>query len=150
MLAPQCFNLGNKKGCGLRVPLLQNDLLCFRLIYTTQALKRHIFHSSIQVFEMLTEQERKVGLIYLTSGRLFHYFLFFMLFSHQHAKQAPRFASSAALSSTWSPVHCTWNEKHHVVIIDGRFKEILTWRKLEYVLNVLFYSHFVTPVTRHI
>lgn len=88
--------------------------------------------------------------IYLTSGRLFHYFLFFMLFSHQQAKQAPRFASSAALSSTWSPVHCTWNEKHHVVIIDGRFKEILTWRKLEYVLNVLFYSHFVTPVTRHI
>lgn len=47
-------------------------------------------------------------------------------FSHQHTKQPPLFAASAALSYTSSMVNSTWKEKHHVVLLDARFIQILT------------------------
>lgn len=55
-------------------------------------------------------------------------FFFFLrcTFSHQHTKQSPPFAASAALSYTSSMVNSTWKEKHHVVRLDARFIQILT------------------------
>lgn len=47
-------------------------------------------------------------------------------FSHQHTKQSPPVAASAALSYTSSMVNSTWKEKHHVVLLDARFIQILT------------------------
>lgn len=46
--------------------------------------------------------------------------------SHQHTKQPPPFAASAALSYTSSMVKSTWKEKHHVVTLEARFIQILT------------------------
>lgn len=47
-------------------------------------------------------------------------------FSHQHTKQSPPPAASAALSCTASMVKSTWKEKHHVVPLDARFIQLLT------------------------
>lgn len=73
-------------------------------------------------------QQKWVGCTPIWHQSSFLYILFFLwcTFSHQHTKQSPPFAASTALSCTLSRVNSTWKEKHHVVLLDARFMQILT------------------------